>query len=236
MAWLEALVRSLVHAAVRIVALLALLAALLLPRLLWVVARPPRTPRRTAPAKTALVLGSGGHTTEILMLLSTLDPRRYRPRTYVVSSGDGLSATKAREHEEQWAGSPADEHEPTFAIVTLPRARNVHQSWLSTPLSTLLSFFACLRLVVRGPRRTAFADVVMMNGPGTCVPLVAAVYVNRILGLASPKLVYVESFARVRSLSLTARILRPFVDVFVVQWPQAAQASRSGVEYKGWLV
>lgn len=58
----------------------------------------------------------------------------------------------------------------------------------------------------------------------------------QLLGLPSPQLVYIESWARVRSLSLTARLLRPFVDRFVVQWPDAAGPLRDGEECRGWLV
>jgi beta-1,4-N-acetylglucosaminyltransferase len=49
------------------------------------------------------------------------------------------------------------------------------------------------------------------------------------------KIIYVESFARVRSLSLSAKILKWFVDVFVVQWPELAKGEER-VTYKGWLV
>jgi len=38
----------------------------------------------------------GGHTTEILKLVSSLEFTRYSPRIYIVSSGDSLSAEKAR--------------------------------------------------------------------------------------------------------------------------------------------
>lgn len=37
----------------------------------------------------------GGHTTEALKLVSSLDFNRYTPRTYVVSEGDAFSARKA---------------------------------------------------------------------------------------------------------------------------------------------
>jgi len=64
------------------------------------------------------------------------------------------------------------------------------------------------------------------------------------------RIIYVESFARVKSLSLSGKLLRPFVDKFVVQWPEAAgpavqvKSERatgetrrdSGVTYRGWLV
>ena len=35
---------------------------------------------------------------------------------------------------------------------------------------------------------------------------------TKILGLPSPTIIYIESFARVQSLSLTGKLLRPFVD------------------------
>jgi beta-1,4-N-acetylglucosaminyltransferase len=62
-------------------------------------------------------------------------------------------------------------------------------------------------------------------------------------GLSHSKVIYVESFARVKSLSLSAKLLKPFVDTFVVQWPQAGPETEAGspaetghVKYKGWLV
>jgi hypothetical protein len=58
----------------------------------------------------------------------------------------------------------------------------------------------------------------------------------QLFGLPSPQLVYIESWARVRSLSLTARLVRPFVDRFVVQWPEAAGPLRDGEQCRGWLV
>jgi hypothetical protein len=38
---------------------------------------------------------SGGHTSEALLLLETLDFKRYTPRVYLISEGDTLSAQKA---------------------------------------------------------------------------------------------------------------------------------------------
>jgi hypothetical protein len=45
---------------------------------------------------------------------------------------------------------------------------------------------------------------------------------TQILGLRHTKIIYVESFARVKSLSLSAKLLRHVVDTFIVQWPEAA--------------
>jgi hypothetical protein len=49
----------------------------------------------TRPPATTLRPYLGGHSSEALTLISTLDFTRYTPRTYLVSDGDPLSATKA---------------------------------------------------------------------------------------------------------------------------------------------
>jgi len=199
-------------------------------------------PRRGC-CRLAVFLGSGGHTSEALTLLSSLDFSRYRPRTYICSQGDLLSAKKAAVLEAAKAAEvpshpPQDTHStPPYSIVTIPRARRVHQSLLTTPLTAARSLAICFSYVVLAPLITGepFADVVIMNGPGTCCMLCLAVYFNKFFGLYSPTIIYIESFARVRSLSLSGRLLRPFVDRFIVQWPDLLKDRGRG-ECHGWLV
>ncbi|CEH17314.1 Predicted glycosyltransferase [Ceraceosorus bombacis] len=238
---------------------------------------PPTSDRRPNHRRcsVAIFLGSGGHTAEMLKLVSALSPARYGPRVYLISGTDAFSRSKVQSFEASMSaarsaaaaasGAEGDDGEASdYAVKVLPRARAVKQSFLTSPITTIISFAACFQLIVLpvikarlGMATSAGAqgdaplsadtaamfkthafDVVLMNGPGTCVPLVAAVYVLRFVGMPSPKLLYVESFARVKSLSLTARILRPFVDRFVVQWPEAAgKAGHSdGAVCTGWLV
>ncbi len=45
------------------------------------------------------MLGSGGHTTEMMRLVSALDKEKYHPRLYLVAETDARSAEKALEHE-----------------------------------------------------------------------------------------------------------------------------------------
>lgn len=70
-----------------------------------------------------------------------------------------------------------------------------------------------------------------MNGPGTCVPLLLAMYLHQLasfthfFSMASrprprPRSIYIESFARVKTLSLTGKIMQWTVDRFVRQWDQ----------------
>lgn len=71
----------------------------------------------------------------------------------------------------------------------MPRPRRVHQSWWSTPWSTVWSLVFVVwtgavrpALDGRGRRQTSLwtADVVLMNGPGACVPLALVALLPRV--------------------------------------------------------
>jgi len=195
--------------------------------------RPERvnSQRKDKTRSLAVFLGSGGHTAEALALVSALDFQRYKSRTYIISEGDILSAQKAADLEKS-------KSEGSYRILVIPRARRVHQSLLTTPPSALLSLASCIYYVLVEPfvaKKPAFADLLLLNGPGTCVVLCIAVYVNKFLGLSAPKIIYVESFARVKTLSLSGRLLLPLVDRFFVQWPQLLRDG-GREEYHGQLI
>ena len=81
--------------------ILSAVTAVSIIRLLWILPafrqQPP--PSRKSSAKIVIVLGSGGHTAEMLRLIEHLDFNKYQQRIYVVSSGDTLSEGKARAFE-----------------------------------------------------------------------------------------------------------------------------------------
>ena len=126
-------------------------------------------------AQTAIVF-PGGHSSEALSLVSALDFTRYTPRTYLVSEGDSLSAQKAIALEGLKASSAKSPAKDGYQILTIPRARRVHQNILTVPFTTLRSLLAAVYCVTW---ETAF-DVLLLNGPGTCVVLCLATYVNRV--------------------------------------------------------
>ncbi|KAF8906492.1 oligosaccharide biosynthesis protein Alg14 like-domain-containing protein [Gymnopilus junonius] len=106
--------------------------------------------RNVASASTcsvAVFLGSGGHTSEALALVSSLDSQRYNRRTYIVTSGDTLSAQKALEFETKLPGPPTSK----CSIISIPRARHVHQPLITTPFSSLLSLLTCIYYFVFRP-------------------------------------------------------------------------------------
>ncbi|KAF8485452.1 oligosaccharide biosynthesis protein Alg14 like-domain-containing protein [Gautieria morchelliformis] len=196
------------------------------------------TRRHRATCHLAVFLGSGGHTSEAFLLLSAIDFARYTPRSYVVSQGDTLSVQRALAFESsKYTSTPPEASGEAFTIIHIPRARRVHQSLIMTLPTAINSLASCIYHICLRPMitRKCFADVLLVNGPGTCVMLCAAAYISRVFFIPSPRLIYVESFARVSSLSLSGRLLRPFVDRFVVQWPEALKDGRHG-DCPGWLV
>jgi beta-1,4-N-acetylglucosaminyltransferase len=75
--------------------------------------------------------------------------------------------------------------------------------------TTLRALCAAAAVVSRARPR-----LVLCNGPGTCVPVAA-------LGVvAGARLIFVESWCRVESLSLSGRLLYPVAHRFVVHWPR----------------
>jgi beta-1,4-N-acetylglucosaminyltransferase len=86
---------------------------------------------------------------------------------------------------------------------------------LSTPFTVL---YSCLYVLVLSFRRFSNVRLLFTNGPGTAVPVALTVWARRMLGGTPSKLLFVESWCRVESFSLTGRLLRPFVDKRVVLW------------------
>jgi beta-1,4-N-acetylglucosaminyltransferase len=101
------------------VALLLCSTVLILARLLWILpsVRSQLHPPKTSSARLLIVLGSGGHTAEMLRLLEPLDFRQhYKQRIYAISSGDTLSEGKARYFEANKAGTEVDNVKQLVAL------------------------------------------------------------------------------------------------------------------------
>lgn len=236
----------------------------------------PQRRRKFSPTHLLIVLGSGGHTAEMISMLehAPLDPSIYTHRTYVVSSGDSFSAQKAVEFEEKlhlqsiaqekeerttYGGDAAADmnHGHTedlkswpdttpaaksYTIVTVPRARRIHQSLLTAPFSTLHCLWACIS-VLRGkiPGQRAhptYPDLILTNGPATAVCVILGARLLRVLNCmfgsrpnikeggdgptqepsGALRTIFIESWARVTTLSLSGKIVLPLVDRFLVQW------------------
>ncbi|KAI0601767.1 oligosaccharide biosynthesis protein Alg14 like-domain-containing protein [Biscogniauxia sp. FL1348] len=184
----------------------------------------------------AIVCGSGGHTAEMIQMIErSIRPEKSSHRRWVIGRGDENSYHKVMAFERRLLRrfSKHNLRSGSFDIVWFDRARAVHQSWLTTPFSAITSFLGIFSILLAPPippcaPKFRFPGVIVTNGPGTGFLILLAARVLKIL-LVVPrshmKTIYVESWARVRSLSLTGKLIRRcmLADLFIVQSRQLAQ-------------
>ncbi|KAK4873113.1 hypothetical protein RN001_015142 [Aquatica leii] len=149
--------------------------------------------RRNVPAKTLICIGSGGHTTEILELVKQLDFIKYSPRYYILAKSDTTSVSKIKDIEL---------NNVNYDIVTIPRSRVVGQSYITSVATTLYSILCSIPCVVR-----IRPDLVLCNGPGTCIPICLIAFILKALFLCDTRIVFVESFCRTKTFSLSAEVI-----------------------------
>ncbi len=213
---------------VRVFLLLFLLIILLFLRTVRVALSSPSSQkllkRKSDGAKLLVVIGSGGHTAEMVHILRSFlsDEKKkknsrdfsnlFPKREYVFAVSDRTSVAKIErfEREEVKAG----EYRNHF----VPRAREVGQSYFTSIFTTLMAFWQSCKVYLKTK-----PDAILANGPGTCVPVILACFIGKVFGYNSTcKVMYVESVARTRRMSLSGRLcygLR-LADVVFVMWPQ----------------
>ncbi|GIY58302.1 UDP-N-acetylglucosamine transferase subunit ALG14 homolog [Caerostris extrusa] len=157
------------------------------------------------PVKVMIPLGSGGHTFEMFRLIQNLGEKFY-PRIYIIAESDSLSEQKAKSFEESKSINSATE---SYVIEKILRSREVGQSWISTCFTTLKACFVAFVLMIKHK-----PDLVLCNGPGTCVPICVIAYLFHVLGWKHVRIVYVESICRVKTMSLSGKILYYIADRF----------------------
>jgi beta-1,4-N-acetylglucosaminyltransferase len=153
-----------------------------------------------------IVFGSGGHTAEMLQLLPSLSSTRFGPISYIISRTDSTSEKRAKS-----SGVVPDKAH----FETIPRSREVGQSYFTAFFMTLWAIIVAFELVSRLKPK-----LILVNGPGTCLPICVAAVILRWIGVSSAKIVFVESACRVQSLSATGKILyhARLADCIMVQW------------------
>jgi beta-1,4-N-acetylglucosaminyltransferase len=156
-----------------------------------------------------IVLGSGGHTGELLQMISKLDFNRFSDAYFVSSHNDKSSDTKAREIIS------IDKFEKVkFEFIKIYRSRNVDQSFKSSIFTTLYAFIQSVYIILR-----TRPSIVVTNGPGVAIPLVFAGYFwNKLLVLTEFKILFIESYCRTKSISLAGKFVQFIADRFIVLW------------------
>lgn len=174
-----------------------------------------------------ILLGSGGHTGEMIRMLAKVD-LKFLNRIWVSSSYDSTSIYKMKEYKENYLHD--SEFKDTHIVVS--RARSVGESFILSIFSTVKSICSSIIQIYSMPQ---FPDILLLNGPGTSVALAYVLFIFKYCGLCKTKIIYIESLARVSRLSMSGYLLLPIADRFVVQWKQLYYKHKRS-EYYGILI
>ncbi len=156
--------------------------------------------------KALIVLGMGGHTSQILRLVGLLGPNfKYE---YIIGHDDQTSVKKIK-----FPGK-------------IYRMRNPR---LMKDKSLIKVFFNMFPTTIDAFRilRKSKPNVIISAGPSLTIPLFWLAKLMRI------KTIYIESWVRVHNKSQTGKLVYPVSDLFLVQWktmkkvyPRAVYAGR----------
>ncbi len=195
------------------------------------------------------MLGSGGHTKEMLMMMDdgTSDFARFH-RRYIISSGDTMSMNHLQEYEDglQQMCRTNNTDPGTYDTKVVTRARRVHQSLLTTPLTALLSIndiVPALRAPPQGNvdvgKARPYPSQVFSNGPATSFFVAVVIHVLKVFYIVPEdcmRFVYIESWARISTLSLTGKLFyyTGLANLFFVQHSKVAE--KYGIKNAGQMV
>lgn len=165
----------------------------------------------------------------MLHFVNFLDIKKYAPRYYVIAKTDANSILKLVDVEVE---KEPEKEKHNFEIIAIPRSREVKQSYLTAIFSTIYATLSCIPHLIR-----IQPDLILTNGPGTCVPICLVAFWLKVF-FFNPrcKIVFIESFCRVKTLSLSGKLLIWMSDMFVVQWPELKEQFSDRVSYFGRLM
>jgi len=95
--------------------------------------------------KVLAVLGSGGHTTEMMYLLQSLQRNSISEISYVLAETDKTSQDRMDTYERKICEE--QNVEPRHKFYRIPRSREVGQSYFSSIFTTLYSFLFAAQIV-----------------------------------------------------------------------------------------
>jgi beta-1,4-N-acetylglucosaminyltransferase len=144
---------------------------------------------RSTTKNLLFVLGSGGHTGEMLYMMEKMDFTRYGHIYIVYSKTDLISVPKLTKFlsEQSKTFNPSQ-----MVFIGIPRTNEVGDSKLvairKTVLALLSTAFKLLRL--KELRASYF------NGPGVCIPVILVLYVRRVFSIDADARVEQAGFRR----------------------------------------
>lgn len=142
--------------------------------------------------KVLFVAGSGGHTSQLSILLQEIGHRYHSE--LMLEKTDKLGIEKFSRK---------------YKIYTADVIRGKSEPMLTTLLRVFLNAIESMVILIQ-----ANPDCIVTTGPGLGIPIC-------ILGkIAGKKIIVIESWSRTKTKSYIGRVLYPFSDLFFVQWPE----------------
>lgn len=171
-----------------------------------------------------IILGSGGHTGEMLIMLKKLNLGKFTKVIFVTSQNDSNSLKKLNE--------TFDIHNcNNVTVVSIFRSRKVGQSYLSSVITTLVALLHSVILIFK-----TNPNLIVTNGPGVALPLCWIGYaLNKLLVLQNLKILFIESYCRTKSLSLSGKLIKPISNRFIVLWKSLNEINPK-TEYLGKII
>lgn len=180
-----------------------------------------------------ILFGSGGHSTEMLMLIQNAKlaekvKRREVGRVVCVISEDDIFAEDKINTEfgrcKQWV-----------EITRIKRSRRVGQSYLTAIWTTIIGVLQSLHIIFKYKPK-----ICLTNGPAISVSISVAIQCLQKITfgkLFKCKIIYIESFCRTKTLSLSGKLIYHLrlASEFYVQW-QDLSILYPRANYKGLLV
>ncbi len=153
--------------------------------------------------KILAVLGSGGHTAQMLKLLNLFGDKYVYE--YLINDDDLVTRKKI-----------------SGKIYTLPNPRVFNENIFLKIIKTIYGFFKSINILIKSK-----PYAILSAGPGLTISLF---YAAKLLG---KKLIFLESWCRVNTKSVSGRFCYPISDLFFIQWkdlkklyPKAIYAGR----------
>lgn len=185
------------------------------------------------------VLGSGGHTTEMIALMKlTFKANNNQHRRYITTSGDQHSLNQQIALEQAIQAKYPSGSAGTHDTIVVTRARSVYQSYFSSIFTSLQSANDILVALTEIPHPRAadpnaehfrYPHVIVTNGPGTGFVVGIVAYLLKLFFIVPNdrlRIVFVETWARTHKLGLTGKLfhMSRIADLFVVQSSTLSEA------------
>lgn len=162
----------------------------------------------------------------MLKLIENITFKNFTPRYYIIAKSDTTSFQRVKFFEESRNFSVNSD----YYVIKIPRSRSVGQLYITSVFTTLISIFYSFPILLK-----IRPDLILCNGPGTCIPICLISFFMKCAFICNTKIVFIESFCRTKTFSLTGKILTYIADNFLVQWPNLKRKLKRS-EYIGQLM